>query len=238
MKTEMRFNGLPAIWLGHQLLPYAKGLSLQAAIVDGLNDNQRGAVMLLLQHAPVFTIGKRGSESDFLVNIQELRKAGVDIVHVPRGGETTYHGPGQLVAYPIVNLRDKRLGARAYVELLEDSIIDVLRTYGLQGYGRVPGRTGVWVGDRKIAAVGVRISHGISTHGIAINVTTDLNRFKSIVPCGILDKDITSLQRELLATAGAVTVQHVARRFSEAFSKRMGYSSYEWIVGHDNEMAI
>ena len=116
---------------------------------------------------------------------------------IPRGGETTFHGPGQLVAYPILALRPLGIGARAYVEALEDSMVAVAGAYGVAAHGRVPGRTGVWVGERKLGAVGVRISGGVTTHGLALNVDTDLSAFDAIVPCGAPDKSVTSLAAEV-----------------------------------------
>lgn len=150
---------------------------------------------------------------------------GAEVAHIPRGGETTYHGPGQLVAYPILDLRRYGLGARAYVESLEDSMIAVAGAFGVAARGRIPGRTGVWVGERKLGAVGVRISRGVSSHGLALNVDTDLSAFAHIVPCGAPDKVATSLACEVfgmrskgrrdlgLATAAEMLTRALARRW-------------------------
>jgi len=155
--------------------------------------------LILLQHFPVFTLGKRGHASDFKASESEIQaRLGATISSVGRGGEVTYHGPGQLVAYPVISLRRRSLGPRAFVESLEDTVSQTVRRWGIQAEGRVPGRTGVWVDDqRKIAAIGVQIRHGVTTHGLALNVNTDLSAFDLIVPCGISDKEVTSMAKEL-----------------------------------------
>jgi len=152
------------------------------------SDEKLPNIVLILQHHPVYTLGKRGKQDDILVRLDEVARRGVDVETSDRGGEVTYHGPGQLVAYPIVDLRRVRMGARKYVEALEDAVIDTVKSYGLQAHGRVPSATGVWVEDRKVAAIGVRISRGITTHGLALNVNTDLSMFSNIIPCGLRDK--------------------------------------------------
>lgn len=155
--------------------------------------------VLTLQHDHTYTVGKRGREDDFkhsLEGLETLLGVRPEIARVPRGGETTYHGPGQLVVYPIVNLRRLRLGARVFVESLEDAMIDTAAEYGVSARGRVPGKTGVWVGDRKIGAIGVAISGGVSRHGLAFNVSPDLSAFDHIVACGEETARVTSLERE------------------------------------------
>uniref|UniRef100_A0A383WCR3 lipoyl(octanoyl) transferase n=1 Tax=Tetradesmus obliquus TaxID=3088 RepID=A0A383WCR3_TETOB len=183
--------------LTHKLVRYLPSVELQTLLEEHRKEGTVGDTLLVLQHAPVFTVGKRGSAQDFHTDPEELRRTGFEIYSVPRGGETTYHGPGQLVAYPIINLRQLGLGARAFVEGLEDAMVQAAGCFGIEARGRVPGKTGVWVGECKIGAVGVRISHGISSHGVALNVTTDLSHYRHIVPCGTPDKEVTSVQREL-----------------------------------------
>lgn len=196
--------------LTNQLLRYQPSLQLQERLVAGRKAGTAPGTLLVVQHHPVFTVGKRGTSRDFLTDTQELGRLGIDVVRVPRGGETTYHGPGQLVAYPIVDLRQLGLGARAFVEGLEDAMVQTAGCFGIQARGRVPGKTGVWVGERKLGAVGVRITHGISSHGIALNVTTDLSAYKHIVPCGTPDKEMTSLLRELQRPAAGPFVEPAA----------------------------
>eukprot|EP00798_Chlamydomonas_sp_ICE-L_P006725 gene6725-3396_t len=194
----MASRSLRVIHCGASLVKYADGLWAQETIAEHL---KKGIIacdtLLLLQHRPVYTIGKRGRDTDFRIPLEELISKGAEIYSAPRGGEVTFHGPGQLVAYPIIQLREARLGARKYVETLEDSIISTVGAYGIKAHGRLKGATGVWVDDRKIAAIGVRISHGISSHGLALNISTDLGFFQDIIPCGISDKSVTSVGEEL-----------------------------------------
>ncbi|PSC75351.1 octanoyltransferase [Micractinium conductrix] len=191
-----RLNATPAT--------YAPILRLQEALFEARRRGDIPDTLLQLEHSHVYTIGKRGGTDDFHTDEAALRASGAEVCTIPRGGETTYHGPGQLVLYPILSLRQLGLGARAYVEGLEDAMVAALGHYGVAARGRVPGKTGVWVGERKIGAIGVRISQGFTCHGLALNVATDLSHFAHIVPCGTPDKEVTSLHRQL---AGA---QHAA----------------------------
>lgn len=171
---------------------------LQKEMVQRRAQGEIPDVLLLLEHPHVYTIGRRGSPSDVLTPPAELERLGIPVHEVDRGGEVTYHGPGQLVGYPIIGLRG--LGPLRYVRALESALIDALRECGLAAYA-VPGRTGVWVGEpgeeRKIAAIGLRISRGVASHGFALNVSTDLRYFDGIVPCGVDDREATSMEREL-----------------------------------------
>lgn len=176
----------------------------------------------LFQHAPVYTLGKRGRPAD----VRPGADAGIAVVASPRGGQATWHGPGQVVVYPIVRLRAFGLGPRAYVEALEDAAIAVAGAAGVPARGRVPGRTGVWVGDRKLAAVGVRVSGGVTTHGLAVNVCPDLGAFSGIVPCGDAATEPTSLDAELAARgvppAQRPTTDDVARSLVASLAVRLG----------------
>ena len=155
--------------------------------------------LLLVEHDPVITISRRAGVADHLLATAEaLREAGVSVAQTDRGGDITYHGPGQLVVYPILDLNLLNLGLHAYMRLLESAVIDACEGWGIQAR-RDPAATGVWVGDppRKICAMGVRVRRWVSIHGLAINVTTDLDHFRLIVPCGLAGRDVTSLGREL-----------------------------------------
>jgi lipoyl(octanoyl) transferase len=181
--------------------------------------------MLLLEHDPVYTIGRRGTVDNLLVDLSELRAIGASLYRVDRGGDITYHGPGQLVGYPVVRLGDRPDLVR-YVRALEESLIDVLASYGVAGRAE-RGKTGVWVDlpdgrPAKIAAIGVRVSRGVTTHGFALNVSTDLGAFARMVPCGFLH-EVASLQR-LGVDANA---RDVATRVADALSARLGRSP-EW----------
>lgn len=171
-------------------------------------------------------MGKRGSEADFRSGLDEALAAGAEVVAAPRGGETTYHGPGQLVAYPLLSLRGLRLGVRAYVEALEDAMIEAAAGYGVAARGRLSGRTGVWVGERKLGAVGVAISGGYTRHGMALNVATDLEAFGRIVACGDPLREATSLEAE---AGRRVELGGAAEVLAEAAAWRLGFAGVEWI---------
>jgi lipoyl(octanoyl) transferase len=157
--------------------------------------------LLFVEHPHVFTLGKSGSEDNMLANFIQLQAKNAEFIHTNRGGDITYHGPGQIVGYPILNLDYFAKGIRDYIEKLEESIIRCLKHYGIAGH-RLEGATGVWLDPeipgktRKICAIGVRVSRGVSMHGFAFNVNTDLSYFSLINPCGFTDKKVTSLQAE------------------------------------------
>jgi len=158
--------------------------------------------LLFVEHPHVFTLGKSGTEDNLLANLMQLKAKNAEFIHTNRGGDITYHGPGQIVGYPILNLDYFAKGIRDYIEKLEEAIILCLNHYGLEGQ-RLEGATGVWLDPlvtgktRKICAIGVRVSRGVSMHGFAFNVNTDLSYFSLINPCGFTDKKVTSLQAEL-----------------------------------------
>lgn len=200
-------------------VPYADALALQQSLVDERRAGRVPDTLLLLEHPPVITIGVKRADAraHVLAAPGRLAGLGVDVVETGRGGDVTYHGPGQLVAYPILDLRPDRQDVHRYVRDLEAVMIEVCASYGIAA-GRVPGYSGTWVGDRKIGAIGVRISRWITSHGLAFNVATDLAGFDLIVPCGIADRGVTSLARELgrpveLAEAGERLVQAFAGVF-------------------------
>ena len=177
---------------------YADALALQRALVEDRRAGRVGDVLLLLEHPHVITVGTRSdsARSNILATPERLAALGVEISDTGRGGDVTYHGPGQLVAYPILDLRPDRADVYNYVRNLEQVMIGVSRAFGVEAR-RVEGLTGAWVGNSKIGAIGVRISRWITSHGFAYNVNTDLDYFNLIVPCGIRDHGVTSLAREL-----------------------------------------
>lgn len=190
---------------------YADGLALQQALVDERRAGTIGDTLLLLEHPPVITLGARSRHG--LTNVvaprDVLDAAGIEVHDTGRGGDVTYHGPGQLVGYPILDLRPDRQDVHRYVRDLEEALIRAVGTFGVAGR-RVPGLSGVWVGadgrEEKVAAIGVRISRWITSHGFALNVNTDLTHFRLIVPCGIADRGVTSLAR---LTGKPVPMAHV-----------------------------
>ncbi len=194
-----------SIWMG--LVDYDEAYQLQLSLLEQRQADEIPDTLLLLEHPHVYTLGRRGAAEDLLVPEDELKATGVQVVQTDRGGLATYHGPGQLVCYPIFDLRVDGLGPVTYVRRLEDVIIDVLSKHGVEGH-RVEGKTGVWTygsikpdlappletGEAKIAAIGVRISRGVAMHGFALNVSTELERFDSIVPCGMPDVRMESIR--------------------------------------------
>jgi len=184
------------------VLDYTEGLSLQARLVEERRSGAIGDTVLLLEHPPVITLGvkTRQGPRHIIASEEELAREGVSVFETGRGGDVTYHGPGQLVAYPILDLRPDRCDVHQYVRDLEEVLIRTVAEFGVTGV-RVEGLSGVWVGasgrERKIAAIGVRISRWITSHGVALNVSTNLRHFRLIVPCGIADRGVTSLEQEL-----------------------------------------
>lgn len=197
-------------------VPYAHALEWQRALARARIDGRLGHdVLLLLEHPPVITLG-RGSHAQHL-----LDTAGVDVVEVERGGDVTYHGPGQLVGYPILDLRQHRPDLHWYLRTLEQALITSLDTLGLPAERRA-GLTGVWTRGRKIASLGVHVKQWVTWHGFALNVSTDLQAFERIVPCGIAGVEMTSVGRELGAGSGEPElwnrcVAAVVRGFEQAF---------------------
>jgi lipoate-protein ligase B len=205
------------------LVPYGAALRIQETLSTLRAQKAVPDTLLALEHPPVYTVGKRQTVHNLLKTPEELRKLGAEVFHIPRGGDVTFHGPGQVILYPILNLHESRLAARAFVEGLEDVMVETAGVYGVSARGRVPGETGVWVEDRKVGAVGVRISRGITTHGLALNANVDLGWFEHIVPCGIADKEVTSLEKE---TGGAdIRMDDVMRESVRAFCRVFGYDS-------------
>jgi lipoyl(octanoyl) transferase len=177
---------------------YADALAFQRELVDERRAGRIGDVLLLLEHPHVLTLGARtaGSRSHILAAPDALDARGVEVYETGRGGDVTYHGPGQLVGYPILDLQPDRPDVHRYVRDLEEVLIRTAADYGIHA-GRIEGLTGVWVDGEKLAAIGVRISRWVTSHGFALNVATDLDYFSLIVPCGIADRGVTSLARLL-----------------------------------------
>jgi lipoyl(octanoyl) transferase len=190
-------------------MSYGDAFDLQRRIHSERAAGERPDTLILLTHPPVITLGRGSHPENLLKTPEECRALGVEVHETDRGGDITYHGPGQLVGYPIVDLRARGLGPREFLRALEESLIRLLATYGIAA-GRVEGLTGAWVGDEKVAAIGIRISRGVSMHGFALNVTTDLNEFDLIVPCGIRDRGVTRLAD---LVPDPVTTDEVADRY-------------------------
>jgi lipoyl(octanoyl) transferase len=201
------------------LVPYAEALALQRSLVEDRRAGRIGDVLLLLQHPAVLTVGVRGDggRSHVLATAEALASRGIEIHETGRGGDVTYHGPGQLVGYPILDLAPGRQDVHRYVRDLEEVLIRVAGDYGIAA-SRISGLTGVWVGEEKLAAIGVRISRWVTSHGFALNIATDLEDFKLIVPCGIADRGVTSLERLLGRPVDITSVQdRVVAHFANVF---------------------
>jgi len=195
-------------------LDYQVALTLQENLVESKQRESADDILLFVEHPHVYTLGRGGKESNVLAPKE------VPVHRTSRGGDVTYHGPGQLVVYPIVDLRSKlRKDVHRYVRNLELSAIHTLEEFGLSATRRSP-YTGIWIDDRKIAAIGVAVRRGITYHGLALNVNTDLSYFQRIVPCGLTWAEVTSMQKELGVEQG---VSNVQQRFVHHFAEIFGY---------------
>lgn len=197
MKTEISDWGI---------IEYEKAWERQTEWFDALVLAKQTGIeyvnhIVLCEHPPVYTLGRSGKENNMLVGEEQLRRIGATLYHIDRGGDITFHGPGQMVCYPILNLEDFSLGLREYIYILEEAVIRTCASYGIQAE-RLEKATGVWLDAhtpraRKICAIGVRSSHFVTMHGLAFNINTDLRYFSYINPCGFVDKGVTSMQKEL-----------------------------------------
>ncbi len=207
-------------------IDYGTALDLQQTLVDLRKQGRIADTLLLLEHPPVITLGRNSKSANIVASPKFLAEKGVEVFGINRGGDVTFHGPGQLVGYPVGDLRDysPRLGAVEFVRKLEESLIRTCAEFGIAAK-RVTGMTGVWTDaaeERKIAAIGIHISRGVTSHGFALNVTTDLEFFKLIVPCGITDKPVTSMEQEiggLIAESGKKIEMNTV---SEVFTRQFG----------------
>jgi lipoyl(octanoyl) transferase len=212
---------------------YADSLTLQERLRAARREETLGDVLLLVEHPPVFTKGRRSEPGELPMGEDWYRARGVEIVDVRRGGKVTYHGPGQMVAYPIVRVGD----VIAFVRLVERAAVNALARHGVESRGRgCEGRdyTGVWVQDRKIASIGLHVSGQVTTHGIAINVGNDLEPFTWVVPCGLPEVQMTSVQAE---TGRPVGVEEIGASFAAAFADELRLESRS-ISRHDLDVAL
>ncbi len=194
---------------------WAEAYALQERVAGERKRNEIGDQLLLVEHPHVVTMGRNGHMENVIAGADVLARTGIDFHHTNRGGDVTYHGPGQLVGYPVLDLNDWQRDVHAYVRALEDVIIGTIGAFGLEG-GRVAGATGVWVNGAKICAIGVHISRWVTSHGFALNVDTDLQYFQYIIPCG-LTLPVTSM-RALGVTAGMAEVKlELCRQFAKVF---------------------
>lgn len=227
-------------------IPYAEGLAIQGRVVDARKQNLIGDTLLLLEHPAVLTLGRNSHRENIIATDEQLASRNVELHEINRGGDVTYHGPGQLIGYPIFDLRGDlpgkkgpHLGPVDFMRMLEEAIIRVCGDYGIRAQ-RIAKRTGVWtlpyaegsapgsMQEKKICAMGIHVSQGVTSHGFALNVTTDLRDFDLIVPCGITDRTVTSLELEAQATDDSTrlptmqnAVNSTARAFGRVFERQI-----------------
>jgi len=207
------------------LVEYRRAWDEQVALALAVRDGRQPHTLLLLEHPHVYTRGRLSKPEHLTLTQAELAERGVSVVDTDRGGQVTYHGPGQLVGYPVIDLRNWG-GPLKYIRTLEQVIIQTLAGLGVVA-GQVVGLTGVWVGEAKVAAIGVKISRGVAYHGFSLNVSTDLSYYDHIVPCGITDRDVTSLE-ELLSRP--VEMELVRNGLAYHFGRQMGFRMKEVAV--------
>ena len=198
------------------LVSYAEGLSLQKQVREMVEAGKYDGVLLLLEHLPVITVGRSGGRENLRATANELKDSGIEFFESDRGGNITCHNPGQLVGYPILNLVKWHQDVHWYVDQIEEVIIQFLAEYGIMA-GRKAKYTGVWVGNRKIAAIGVSVRHWITGHGFALNVRNDLALFRKIVPCGIEEFDVTNLQQHGVEVTLPEVAVCLSNKFREVF---------------------
>ncbi|HKW07393.1 MAG TPA: lipoyl(octanoyl) transferase LipB [Candidatus Dormibacteraeota bacterium] len=206
-----------ACWLGS--VPYREAWDLQARLVGELREGEDRDILLLLEHPHVFTMGKAASPADLLWDEDERKRRGVEVVWSDRGGEATYHGPGQLVGYPVVDLARLGITIPDYISGLERSLIAYLGELGVDAVAGEPGLTGVWRSGEKLAAIGIKLNRSVVSHGFALNLTTDLGYFDGIVPCGHAELRPTSVEA---VTGRRIGVEEAARQYARHFQDTFG----------------
>jgi lipoyl(octanoyl) transferase len=211
-----------ASWLGS--VPYRRAWDLQAELVRELREGAGQDTLLLLEHPHVFTMGKAASDDHLLWGEAERERREVEVVWSDRGGEATYHGPGQLVGYPVLDLAHLGLSIPRYLELLEKSLIDYLGSLGIESEPGEPGFTGVWRNGEKLAAIGIKLNRSVVSHGFALNLTTDLGYFEGIVPCGHADRRPTSVEA---VTGRRIDTRTAATGYAAQFANVFG-ADLDW----------
>lgn len=204
------------------MIDYKHAWDIQRDVFSKRLHSEINDTLFLLEHPHTYTLGKVAEKENLISSDDQLKELGVSVYEIDRGGDITYHGPGQIVGYPIINLKNWKEDTHEYLRGLEEIIMNVCSDYGLQTK-RHPKYTGVWIEDRKIAAIGIKVSRWITMHGFAFNINTDLSYFGGIIPCGIKDKDVTSLQREL---GKEVEIDEVKEKLVLRFKEVFGYSDF------------
>jgi len=213
---EKKKNLLVLMDLGSR--DYDSCLELQRKLVEQRKNNEIRDTLILVEHDRVYTMGRNAREHNIVASQKDIRQRGIRVVKTDRGGDVTYHGPGQLVGYPIINIAGENKGVLWYVQGLEEAICRTLKTFGLEA-GTDPKNRGVWLGNDKIAAIGVRVTRHVTMHGFALNVAVNLDDYRGIIPCGIVGKGVTSLDR----VVPGVSMEEVKKRIVQRFVKVFGY---------------
>ncbi|MFZ2324029.1 MAG: lipoyl(octanoyl) transferase LipB [Ignavibacteriaceae bacterium] len=213
------------IYCDLEKIDYKEAWNLQKAIHQLRVENKIDDVLFLLEHPHTYTLGKTAHKENLVGDEKYLKDNNISVYDIDRGGDITYHGPGQIVGYPIINLSNWFQDTHKYLRAIEEVIINVCDNYGLSG-GRIKNLTGVWIDDRKICAIGIKVSRWITMHGFAFNVNTDLNLFNGIIPCGISDKAVTSLNKEMKKEV--VLLNDVKEKIIYSFIDQFNYDLIEF----------
>jgi len=213
-------NNRTLLYCNLGLIDYKEAWDLQKETYELRVENKIPDVLYLLEHPNTYTFGKSADHKNLVGSEEYLNSNKISVYDIDRGGDITYHGPGQIVGYPIISLENWQQDTHKYLRALEETIISTCAEYDIAG-GRVPKYTGVWVEDRKIAAIGIKVTRWVTMHGFAFNVNTDLSFFKGIIPCGISDKDVTSIKRE---TGGEINMDDVKPKIVNHFKEIFGYT--------------
>jgi len=216
-----------------KFVTYREGLEIQQRAFNIVKERQIEGIILLLQHSPVFTIGRDGGKNNILISRERMNRLGIEVYETNRGGNVTYHGPGQLVAYPILNLNKFKKDVHWYIRQLEEVVIRTLKTYGISA-DRKEKYTGVWVGDRKITAIGVHVKRWITMHGFAFNISVNKEHFGFINPCGITEFGIASLDDFVKVIDYSDVLKRIQKKFEETFDIEL-IKENETLIGEETE---
>ena len=205
---------------------YRKALEIQYKLLEKRQKGEIEDTLIIVEHPPVITLGNQAEKSNIIVSEEYLKQQLIDIIETNRGGDVTYHGDGQIVGYPIIDIKNSKIGVRDFVNGLEEVFIQLLKEeFGIDA-GRSPGHTGVWIGNNKILAIGLAVKRGVTMHGFAFNVNTNLEHFNFIVPCGITDKGVTSVEKIL---GKAYSIDEMNKKVVDYFVRVFNYQGFDII---------
>jgi lipoyl(octanoyl) transferase len=233
MVNQSTFRDLVVCDLG--MISYSKAWDIQKKYFQLRNSSQIVDILFLCEHPNTFTLGKVAHKENLLFDNIELKEKGIKVFEIDRGGDITYHGPGQIVGYPILNLAEWKKDTHLYLRSLEEVLINTCLDYGIKQPTRIDKYTGVWIENRKICAIGIKVSRWITMHGFAFNVNTDLNLFDGIIPCGIKEKEVTSLNRELNKE---ISLKEVNEKIVKNFTSVFEYKNFNEITFEELEISI